>query len=341
MLHAPQANSNTPSSTGLVLDTCFMEHRTRTGHPERPERILHIAHALEEAGLAAACRRIPVQAADLKWILNNHSRQYVERLAAACESGQVWIDCQDSSISPQSYDVALKAAGSVLAAVDLVMAQKLHNAFCAVRPPGHHAEQDRSLGFCLFNNVAVAARYLLEAYHLNRVLILDWDVHHGNGTQHSFEREPRVFFCSLHEDPRVQYPGTGFASERGIGNILNIPLPPGTDHTSFMKAFEDTFLPAAYQFNPEFVLVSAGFDAHQDDLLGHFKLESESYARLTQLTLALARTCAQGRLVSILEGGYQLEALAESVALHVSELSGRPKQRGFLRRWFQHKHAER
>ncbi len=310
--------------TGLVLDDCFKRHLTGPGHPERAERLDAVRRDLTEAGLVERCRLIEPSAIAMDRLLANHAESYIQRLKQHCAAGEQHIDCVDSVICPETYDIALLAAGAVVAAADAVATGELKNAFCAVRPPGHHAERDMSMGFCMFNNVALAARQLLDAHGVERVLILDWDVHHGNGTQHTFEDDPRVFFCSFHGHPSAVYPGTGYAEERGRGagegTTLNIPMMPQCGDGEYRSAYEEQFLPAARAFAPEFVLISAGFDAHRDDPLAPINLETQSYAWLTRRTLALAEEFCDGRLVSVLEGGYDLKALGESVAAHLQEL---------------------
>lgn len=310
--------------TGLVQDERFLEHRTGPGHPERPDRLIAIRDALESTGLRAQCRAISPLPADLRTIQRVHDADYVERLRRACESARPFIDVPDSAIGSESYDVALLAAGAAVMAVDEAMAGRIQNAFCAVRPPGHHAERHMSMGFCLFNNVAIAAQHLLDQHALSRVLIFDWDVHHGNGTQHIFEADPRVLFISLHAHPGILYPGTGYAHERGIGAgtgfTLNCPMLPPAGDDEFRRTFENPILPAIEAFRPEFVLVSAGFDAHRDDPIGPLELSTECYGWMTDVLTDVARRHAAGRLVSCLEGGYNLRALAESAALHVARL---------------------
>ncbi len=254
-------------------------------------------------------------------VLANHSQGYIDRLREYCASGKSHIDCADSAICPESFEIARLACGSVIRAVDAVAAGEIDNAFCVIRPPGHHAERDFSMGFCLFNNIAVAARHLLKSHGIERVLIIDWDVHHGNGTQHSFDDDPRVFFCSLHGHPDTLYPGTGYAHERGSGpgegTTLNLPMQPGAGDDEYRTAFAEHVLPAARAYKPEFILISAGFDAHRADPMAQIELETPSFEWMTQEVRALADECCGGRLVSMLEGGYNLDALGESAAVHL------------------------
>ncbi len=312
------------ATTGLAQDERFQHHVAGPGHPERPERLAHLTEVLQERGLADACSPIEVVPVDMSHVTRVHAESYVERLERACEEGLPYIDVPDSGICSESYRIARLAAGAVVNAVDDVVAGRIDNAFCAVRPPGHHAEHDLSMGFCLLNNVAIAAQHLLADHGLSRVLILDWDVHHGNGTQHTFESDPRVLFISLHGHPGVVYPGTGFEHEKGTGDgegyTINLPMLPPAGDREYRRAFDETVLPAAERFDPQFVLISAGSDAHRLDPLAPLKLETESYGWMTDELVRLAREHCGGKLVSILEGGYHLDALADSVALHVMQL---------------------
>jgi len=312
------------ANTGLVQDRCFCQHDTGPGHPERAERLAHLERFFAANGQTAACTPIDVREAVPELLLAVHTRAYLDRLEEACQQGKSYIDTPDSAICPESHRVALLAAGATIEAVDQVMAGTIDNAFCLVRPPGHHAEQGESMGFCLFNNVAAAAKHLCTEHGLTRVLILDWDVHHGNGTQHLFETDPHVLYVSLHGHPRMLYPGTGFAEEvgtdEGRGFTLNCPLLPGQGDTEYRLAFKQTVMPAVEKFAPEFVLLSAGFDAHQLDPLAPMQLETDSFGWMSEEMLDIARRHAGGRLVSLLEGGYHLDALAESASLHLERL---------------------
>lgn len=310
--------------TGLLLDDRFLEHETGPGHPERPDRLRAIRRCFDRLELTPRCVLLQAQAADDAALRSNHDAAYIDRLKDACRRGAPRIDCADSAICPRSEEVARLAAGGVIGAVNDVIMERLDNAFCALRPPGHHAERDRSMGFCLYNNVAIAARHLLERHGLDRVLILDFDVHHGNGTQHSFEDDPRVFYCSFHQHPATLYPGTGYADERGVGSgvgtTLNLPFLPGAGDREYREAFEGAFLPQAHAFAPQFVLVSAGFDAHRDDPLAGINLETLSFEWLSREVTRFASEVCGGRLVSVLEGGYDLDALGDCAALHVRAL---------------------
>lgn len=310
--------------TGLAQDKRFQDHQTGAGHPERPERLAAIHHGLHERGLETACRAVEVSPIDMAMVRRLHSEEYLQRLERACQDNRPYIDVPDSGICPKSYDIARLATGTVINAVDEVMAGRLDNAFCAVRPPGHHAEHHMSMGFCLFNNVAIAARHLLDDHGLSRVLILDWDVHHGNGTQHLFEADPRVLFISLHGHPALVYPGTGHAHERGRGEgdgfTLNLPMLPPSSDEEWQRAFDRPIRPRIEEFDPEFVLLSAGFDAHRRDPLAPLELDTQCFAWMTREMIDVAKRHCGGKLVSLLEGGYDLQALTECVAVHVEGL---------------------
>jgi acetoin utilization deacetylase AcuC-like enzyme len=308
--------------TGLVYHPTYLEHDMGAGHPESPQRLRAIMHRLEQSGTMARLTNIEPRRAEDEWITQIHTPDYVAALHRhAPASGRVPLD-PDTSMSPGSLTAAYVAAGGALAAADAVMAGQVDHVFCAVRPPGHHAEAGRAMGFCLFNNVAIAARYIQKRYGLKKVLIVDWDVHHGNGTQHSFEDDPSVFFFSTHQYPH--YPGTGRASERGRGAgegfTINVPMESGEGDETYRTVFQQSLVPAADRFRPDFVIISAGFDAHQDDPLAGMGLTEEGYAELTRIVAGIAARHAQGRIVSSLEGGYNLTALASSVDRHIQAL---------------------
>jgi acetoin utilization deacetylase AcuC-like enzyme len=303
--------------TGYVYDERYLRHQPGEWHPERPARLEAIQQRVETSSLLQKLVRIAPYAAPLSWVEKLHDPDYVRRFREACERGLTIFEVPDCGICPESYEIALLAAGGVMAAADAVMDGKVDNAFCAVRPPGHHAEKGRALGFCFFNNVALGALYLLEQYGLERVAVVDWDVHHGNGTQHLFEADPRVLYLSLHESPEYCYPGTGYQREqgqgRGQGFTLNLPLPPGSGDALYLEALEKTGLPRLEEFAPQFLLISAGFDAHMDDPLAHQKLSREGYQAMGRALINLAQEKAGGRVLTVLEGGYNLEVLAECV----------------------------
>jgi acetoin utilization deacetylase AcuC-like enzyme len=307
--------------TGFVFHPRCLEHDAGRGHPERPDRLRAIQTRLRGSGLLAELDAREARRASEDELARVHDREHVAAVRAACARGPCALD-GDTSVSVLSFEAALRAAGGVLEACERVLAGEWRNAFCAVRPPGHHAERDEAMGFCLFNNVALAAAALRAEHGLARVAILDWDVHHGNGTQHTFERDPSVFYASLHQWPL--YPGTGAASERGLGagegSTRNSPQPAGAGDAEWLGALEREILPELEAFAPEFVLISAGFDAHRLDPLASTCLSERAYAEMSQRMLELAARSARGRLVSVLEGGYHLEALASSVETHLAAL---------------------
>jgi acetoin utilization deacetylase AcuC-like enzyme len=308
--------------TGLVYHPAYLDHDMGAGHPESSHRLRAVMQQLGQSGTAARLTRIEPREAEDGWITQIHTPSYLAMLKThAPTNGRVSLD-PDTSMSPGSLTAAYLAAGGALAAVDAIMSRQVDHAFCAVRPPGHHAEAARAMGFCLFNNVAIAARYVQKKYGLTRVLIVDWDVHHGNGTQHSFEDDPSVLFFSTHQYPH--YPGTGRESERGRGAgegfTINVPMEAGEGDEEYRSVFQKSLVPAADAFKPEFVIVSAGFDAHKDDPLASMGLTEEGYADLTGIVAGIAKHHAGGRLLSSLEGGYHLPALAASVDRHIQAL---------------------
>ena len=316
------ATQEKAAPTGFLYDDIFLEHKTGEGFPERPARIEAVARRLEEKGLAAKFVRFKASPAPQEWVTRVHGAAYVERLRKACEGGDSFLDTRDCPLSARTYDAALAAAGGVLTVVDAVLEGKVRNAFCAVRPPGHHALRERAMGFCFFNNAAIAARYVQKKHGLGRVLIVDWDVHHGNGTQDAFYEDGTVMYFSTHMHPH--YPGTGKEEERGAGKgeglIVNVPLPAGSGDEAILKAYEEKLKPAAEAFKPDFVLVSCGFDSHKGDPLGQFEITSEGFGRMTRILKEIAAKHAKGRLVSVLEGGYNLDTLASAAEAHVRAL---------------------
>ncbi len=320
----PKTEDTAPakSKTGFVYDTIYLDHLTGPGHVERPERLLAIVTALQESGLYQKLYVLPSKPSALEWIATVHTEDYVKRVKKACQTRARYLDAGEVMIGKDSYKAAVSAVGGVLQAVDAVMAGKVRNTFCAVRPPGHHALPNRSMGFCIFNNVAIAAKYIQKKHKLKKVLIIDWDVHHGNGTQDVFYEDPTVFYFGIHQFPF--YPGTGAAEEKGYGKglnyTLNVPLPAGCGDKEYIKAFEEQLKPAVLQFKPDFILISAGFDAQQNDLLGGMQVTPEGFARLTHMVKDIAETCCRGRMVSVLEGGYHPEQLGQSVLAHVQAL---------------------
>jgi acetoin utilization deacetylase AcuC-like enzyme len=310
------------AKTGFVYHQDYLQHDMGFGHPESPDRLLAIMARLEASGLLARVTRIdPIEASD-EAITRVHTSAYLAQLKAlAPREGRASLD-PDTSMSPGSLRAAYVASGGAMAAADAIMAGRVDNAFCALRPPGHHAERDRAMGFCLFNNVAVATRHLQRRHGIGRVLIVDWDVHHGNGTQHTFYSDPSVLFFSTHQYPH--YPGTGRATEQGEGQgeglTVNVPMSSGEGDEEYREVFETILVPAADAFKPEFVMISAGFDAHRDDPLAGMTLTEEGYGVLSRIVLDIARRHCQGRVLSCLEGGYNLNALSASVERHVLAL---------------------
>jgi acetoin utilization deacetylase AcuC-like enzyme len=308
--------------TGFVYDAQYLEHDMGTGHPESPERLRAIVARLQESGVFDRLVHIqPLPAAD-EWITQVHAASYLETLKRRAPThGRVSLD-PDTSMSPGSLSAAYLAAGGLLAAADAIVSGSIDHAFCAVRPPGHHAERDRAMGFCLLNNVAIAARYLQQKHGIARVLIVDWDVHHGNGTQHAFYDDPSVLFFSTHQYPH--YPGTGRPSEdgegAGKGTTINVPITAGEGDDAYRRLFEKVLIPAADNFKPGFVVISAGFDAHRDDPLASMGLTEEGYAELTRLVMQIAQRHCNGRILSSLEGGYHLASLSASVERHLIAL---------------------
>jgi acetoin utilization deacetylase AcuC-like enzyme len=308
--------------TILFRDDLFLRHDTGP-HPETPRRLVAINGLLEKVGLAAMCATGHYQPLAEDAVATVHAREQVELVKELSERGGGMIDA-DTIVSPESYRVALAAAGACCSGVDAVMSGDHANALCLVRPPGHHATQAQSMGFCLFNNIALAARHAIDRHGLSRVLIVDWDVHHGNGTQDIFYESPDVLFYSIHRYGHGFYPGTGAADEigsgRGLGYTLNVPIRHGTSRREYHDRFLGALQKAADKMKPELVLISAGFDAHVNDPIGSLGLETEDFATMTRDVLEVARTHAGGRVVSCLEGGYNLSALAKSVQAHLEQL---------------------
>jgi acetoin utilization deacetylase AcuC-like enzyme len=308
------------SKTGFVYKSAFLEHETGAGHPERAERLQSVIQHLERSGILADLIQIESEPSEQVWIEQVHPKAHVDHIRNACGPGLNYLD-NDTVVCERSFEIAVLAIGGVISACRAVMVGDLDNAFCAVRPPGHHAEPDRAMGFCLFNNVAVAARYLQTQHDVGRVAILDWDVHHGNGTQAAFYADDSVFYCSLHQHPL--YPGTGRGDETGLGvaagTTLNLPLQPGLGDKEYIALFEDSVLPAIGDFDPEFILISAGFDAHGEDPLANMEVSEQGFAKMTELVKRLAVRHCDGRLLSLLEGGYDLQALARSVEAQLQE----------------------
>jgi acetoin utilization deacetylase AcuC-like enzyme len=332
--------------TGFCSSPRFVDHRTGPTHPERPDRIRAVAAAVRKAGLidspapfpdfdldfgplpAPPARLIELPEpppADEKWLLAVHPQQYIDHIRHVCAVGGGVLDQGDTPVGPESFEIARVATGAVLSCCDAVVSGQVRRAFAAVRPPGHHAEPLHPMGFCLFANVSIAARYLQRSHGVGRIAIVDFDVHHGNGTQAVFEADPSVLFISLHQDPRTCYPGTGYAHEVGVdagrGFTLNLPFPPGTEDDAYVSAMRDRVLPRLDEFRPEFLLISAGFDAHTDDPLAQIELSEEAFGKMTAMLVESAERHCAGRIVSALEGGYNLRALGRSVVRHLIALT--------------------
>jgi len=306
-------------TTLLFSHPICLEHENFPGHPEQPERLRAIDGALEDPAFFLLDRREAPEGS-IKDIKRVHAPYHVEAIFESVpKEGYVALD-PDTGLSPASGQAALRAVGAACAAVDAVVGGEARNAFCAIRPPGHHAEATQAMGFCLFNNAAVAARHARVECGLDRVAVVDFDVHHGNGTQSAFEGDPTLFYASSHQWPA--YPGTGMEHETGVGNIVNVPLAPGSGSEPFREGYTGRILPRLREFTPDLLIISAGFDAHARDPLAQLRLQTEDFAWVTRELLAVADACCRGRVVSVLEGGYDLPALGASVAVHIRELMG-------------------
>ncbi len=309
-------------STGLVYSHRYLQHGTGN-HPENPGRLQAVVSHLQVTGLLDVLKLIDPREVDDEALLKVHDPGVLERVKSICASGGGYLDF-DTVASGESYSIAKLAAGGVVGAIRAVMDGEVDNGMALVRPPGHHATRSRSMGFCLFNNIAVGAHYLIDEYGMERILVVDWDLHHGNGTQDIFYDSPRVFYLSIHQGNH--YPGTGNPGETGTGAgegyTLNRPLPAGTSEEDTLEAFSEALAEAVDRFDPQFVLVSAGFDAHRDDPLGELRLTESGFSELTRLVKRVASDHCEGRLVSTLEGGYHPDALAMSIQVHLEALLG-------------------
>jgi acetoin utilization deacetylase AcuC-like enzyme len=309
-------------TTAISADPICREHLKGRQHPERPERFDAVVDGLRQAGLMDRLIPLDPRAATEDELALCHTAHYLQIVRHDVEAGHPCLSTGDTDIGPNSWDVAARAAGAALNAVDAVAAGTARNAFCVVRPPGHHANAARGMGFCLFNNIAIAARYAQRKHGVGRVLIVDWDVHHGNGTQDIFYADPSVFFFSTHQWPL--YPGTGRADETGagpaVGTKMNFPFPAGSGRKEILGAVEHSLVPAADKFRPNLIMISAGFDSRIGDLLGGFTLTDRDFTDLTRVVMEMAARHAQGRIVSVLEGGYTLSGLASAAAAHVEAL---------------------
>ena len=304
--------------TGIITTNTYLNHNTGPGHPERADRVTVVIESLNKLNSKSLVWKKSLKF-DLKYLQLAHDKDYLNNVKDSFPiEGLNFLD-GDTILSPGSKEATSDAVGSIIAAIDGVMNKDFSNAFCAVRPPGHHAERQKAMGFCVYNNIAVGAFYLLEKYKLSKVAIIDFDVHHGNGTQNIFYNNEKVLYISSHQYP--YYPGSGAANEKGINdNVLNIPLAAGTQTHEFLNAYDNIFIKLK-RFKPEFILLSAGFDAHKNDPLAQINLESEDYYTLTKRIKSIAKNLCGEKIVSILEGGYDLNALKESVHYHIKSLS--------------------
>ena len=308
------------NKTGYVSDPFYLRHETEP-HPENPGRLTAIQNQLESSEFYNNLIPIQPHKATEEEISLVHDSGYVESVKQSCADDVRNLDA-DTIISPDSYDAALLSAGAGMTAIDQIITGSIQNAFCAVRPPGHHAEQDHAMGFCLFNNVAIAARYAQKAKGLNNIFIFDWDVHHGNGTQHSFYNDPSVYYCSMHQYPF--YPGTGAIEETGtgdgLGTTLNLPMDAYSEDEDYISALENKLIPEIQRYQPDLIIISAGFDAHKNDPLAQIQLTTDCFGQMTKMVMEVATDVCDGRLLSMLEGGYDYDALGNSVQLHTQTL---------------------
>ncbi len=308
------------NKTGYVSDPFYLRHKTEP-HPENPGRLIAIQNQLESSEFYNNLIPIQPHKATEEEIALVHDSGYVESVKQSCADDVRNLDA-DTIISPDSYDAALLSAGAGMTAIDQIITESIQNAFCAVRPPGHHAEQDHAMGFCLFNNVAIAARYAQKAKGLNNIFIFDWDVHHGNGTQHSFYNDPSVYYCSMHQYPF--YPGTGAIEETGtgdgLGTTLNLPMDAYSEDEDYISALENKLIPEIQRYQPDLIIISAGFDAHKNDPLAQIQLTTDCFGQMTKMVMEVATDVCDGRLLSMLEGGYDYNALSDSVQLHTQTL---------------------
>lgn len=322
-MKSPHRSSGTAKPTGVVFTPDYLRHDPGPGHPESPERLTAIMTHLETVPVWSELNVVGPSPASLEILRRVHADEYLQTIEKAFSMGWRVLDGGDTVISQDSYSVALLAAGGVTEAVRQIFEGKIKNAFCLVRPPGHHAGTRRAMGFCLINHAAVAARYAQATFDVERIFILDWDVHHGNGTQEIFESDPSVFYVSLHQFPF--YPGTGDRSETGrgpgVGTTRNFPLPAGSGDREYIDVLTDSVSGMVLKFRPGFIIVSCGFDAHRRDPLAGMKVSTEAFGTMTEMVVALAREATDGRLLSVLEGGYDPVALGECAGVHVTALA--------------------
>jgi acetoin utilization deacetylase AcuC-like enzyme len=311
-------------NVAYVYHPDYLLHIPPFEHPESPDRLIAINQHLESVGLLGTLVPVNPDYPDNGEILRVHDPDYLRKLELACRRGDLTLDSGDTYLNKNSYSIALLSAAGAIAGAEAVATGKADRAFCAVRPPGHHAYRSEGMGFCLLNNAAITARYLQARHGVSKVMIIDWDVHHGNGTQSIFYEDPSVFFFSIHENPAFLYPGTGRRWETGkgagVGTTLNAPMAPGAGDDEYRLAFEQLVAPAAERFRPEVLILSAGFDAHRDDPLADIQLTEEGFRFLSRFTIELANRFCGGKVVSLLEGGYERESLTRCTEIHIREL---------------------
>ena len=311
-------------NVAYVYHPDYLLHIPPFEHPESPDRLIAINQHLESVGLLGTLVPVNPDYPDNGEILRVHDPDYLRKLELACRRGDLTLDSGDTYLNKNSYSIALLSAAGAIAGAEAVATGKADRAFCAVRPPGHHADRSEGMGFCLLNNAAITARYLQARHGVSKVMIIDWDVHHGNGTQSIFYEDPSVFFFSIHENPAFLYPGTGRRWETGkgagVGTTLNAPMAPGAGDDDYRLAFEQLVAPAAERFRPEVFILSAGFDAHRDDPLADIQLTEEGFRFLSRFTIELANRFCGGKIVSLLEGGYERESLTRCTEIHIREL---------------------
>ncbi|NNF98797.1 MAG: histone deacetylase [Desulfobacteraceae bacterium] len=314
------------NKTGYVHDNRYLLHDTGPYHPENPDRLMAIFDGIKSGGLLDKLTIIPARPAEMKWISSIHPEHYIHRFEEVCLSGNREFCSADNQMCVSTYETAILAVGGVLEACRMVMAGELDNAFCAVRPPGHHAEESLAMGFCYFNNVAIAARYLQEEWGVERVGIIDFDVHHGNGTQRIFEEDPSVFYYSIHQHPSFAFPGTGREFEAGNasgqGYTKNSPVLPGKGDEEYKRLVENDMIPVFKEFKPDVLIVSTGFDAHEDDDMSDVELTTHGFSWIMRKIMGIGWQYASGRVISVLEGGYCIERLPELARNHMRILMG-------------------
>jgi len=306
--------------TGILYHDDFLSHNTGIGHPERPSRVSAIIKELKKEKYKDLLVWEEPRKATVEEIKYVHAESYIEHVRKTTASGPAYLDSPDTPVSKDSYQAALRAAGAMLTGIDGVQEGKYTTAFCPVRPPGHHARYSMAMGFCIFNNIAIGARYLKDKYNILKILIVDFDVHHCNGTEEMLSGDNDILLFSIHQHPHYPGTGTGTRLYSHSGGVLNAPMPPGSDEEDYLKVFRGQLSDQVNMFMPDFILMSVGFDSHKNDLLGDIRLESESYYKMTKIVVDFANKYCDGKIVSTLEGGYDLDALAESAGYHVNAL---------------------